>query len=103
MDSVWVYPDEHGPDWTEYELGLVDLRQTCCTGDCPRVTVGIVVPNKRQTTSPVDTVPSGINGLIDLDDKTRAWLKNNGLDISVVSDGTREKKNCFHLAIDECN
>ena len=30
------------------------------------------------------------NGLIDLDDETRAWLKNNALDIGVVRDGTRK-------------
>ena len=35
--------------------------------------------------------PEEINGLIDLDDETRAWLENNALDILVVSDVTREK------------
>ena len=31
---------------------------TCCAGDCPRTTAVRVVLNKRQTTSPVDVVPS---------------------------------------------
>ena len=39
-------------------LGLVDLAQTCCAGDCPRPTVVNVVANKRQITSPVDAAPS---------------------------------------------
>ena len=34
-----------------------------------------------------------INGLIDMDDETRAWLANNALDNLVVSDVTREKNN----------
>ena len=37
--------------YTGYGLGLVDLEQICCVGDCLRATVVIVVPNKRQTTS----------------------------------------------------
>ena len=47
--------------WTRLNrlrLGSVDLAQTCCAGDCLRVTVVIVVPNKRQNTSLVDAVPS---------------------------------------------
>ena len=55
-----------------------------------------LVPNKWQITSLVDAVPFTarlrINGLIDVDDKTRAWLGNNALDIRVVPDSTREKK-----------
>ena len=40
-------------------LGSVDFGQTsCCAGDCSRTTVVTVVPNKRQTTSPVDAAPS---------------------------------------------
>ena len=39
-------------------LESVDLAQTCCAGDCLRVTAVILVPNKRQNTSLVDTVPS---------------------------------------------
>ena len=35
---------------------------------------------------PIYRPHQGINGLIDLDDETRAWLENNGLDIWVVSD-----------------
>ena len=38
--------------------GSVDSAQTCCAGDCLRVTVVVVVPNKRQTTPLVDAVPS---------------------------------------------
>ena len=41
---------------------------------------------------PIYRPPEGINGLIVLDDETRAWLENNALDIWVVRDGTRKKK-----------
>ena len=40
---------------------------------------------------PIYRPPEGINGLIVLDDETRAWLENNALDICVVRDGTRKK------------
>ena len=41
---------------------------------------------------PIYRSPEGRNGIIDLDDKTRAWLESNALDMRVVSDGTRKKK-----------
>ena len=45
---------------------------------------------------PIYRPPEAINGLIDLDDKTRVWLENNALDVRVVSDGTREKNPLLH-------
>ena len=33
---------------------------------------------------PVYRLPEGINGLIDPDDNTQAWLENNALDMSAV-------------------
>ena len=44
---------------------------------------------------PIYRPPEGINGLIVLDDETRAWLENNALDIWVVRDGTRKKKSAL--------
>ena len=44
---------------------------------------------------PIYRPPEGINGLIVLDDETRAWLENNALDIWVVRDGTRKKKKIY--------
>ena len=41
---------------------------------------------------PIYRPPEGINGLIVLDDETRAWLENNTLDVWGVRDGTRKKK-----------
>ena len=76
-------------------LGLVDLVQTGCTEDCLRATVVIVVPNKRQITSPLDAVPFtahlGIKDLIDLDDKTRAWLENNALEWCLMAHASRRR------------
>ena len=45
---------------------------------------------------PIYRPPKGINGLIVLDDETRAWLENNALDIRVVRYGTRKKKAMGH-------
>ena len=42
---------------------------------------------------PIYRPPEGINGLIVLDDETRARLEDNALDIWVVRNGTRKKKN----------
>ena len=48
---------------------------------------------------PIYRPPEGINGLIVLDDETRAWLENNALDIWVVRDGTRKKKLWCHICL----
>ena len=41
----------------------------------------------------------GINGILDQDGETRAWLQNNTLDLLVVCDGTHKKKK-LHASFD---
>ena len=43
---------------------------------------------------PIYRPPEGIDGLIDLDDETRAWLENNALDMCAI---THKKKKQYAI------
>ena len=74
-------------------FGANMLRWGLSTSDCCDCGAEQMADQITSGRCPNHRTPEGMHGLIELDVKTRTWLENSALDVWVVCDGTREKKN----------